>query len=137
MLPGKDEPEDEQVGVEDALLDIVEEVDPGHVVGEGEELERQVEEGEGEAEGEEALLQQVGAAGQQADAAPEPPQLRQDDGEEDGLERDPDLGEAAVLVDGDQPDVHQLAERLVDLLHLVLHVQVNSRHPELFLSQLI
>ncbi len=37
-----------------------------------------------------------------------------------------DLGEAAVLVDGDEPDVHELAERLVDFVHLALTVQVNS-----------
>ncbi len=38
-----------------------------------------------------------------------------------------DLGEAAVLVDGDEPDVHELAERLVDFVHLALTVQVHSR----------
>ncbi len=37
-----------------------------------------------------------------------------------------DLGEAAVLVDGDEPDVHELAERLVDFVHLPLTVQVHS-----------
>jgi hypothetical protein len=37
-----------------------------------------------------------------------------------------DLGEAAVLVDGDEPDVHELAERLVDFVHLALTVQVHS-----------
>jgi hypothetical protein len=91
MLSGKNQPEDQQVGVEDPLLDIIKEVDPRHVEGEGEILHRQVEEGEGEPQRHQALLQQVGAARQQPDAAPEPPELRQDDGEEDGLERDPDL----------------------------------------------
>jgi hypothetical protein len=38
-----------------------------------------------------------------------------------------DLGEAAVLVDGDEPDVHELPERLVDFVHLALTVQVHSR----------
>ena len=37
-----------------------------------------------------------------------------------------DLGEAAVLVDGDEPDVHELAERLVDFVHLALTVQEHS-----------
>ncbi len=92
MFPGKDEPEDEQVGVEDPLLDIIKEVNPRHVEGEGEVLHRQVKKGESEPQRHQALLQQVGAARQQPDAAPEPPELRQDDGEEDGLERDPDLG---------------------------------------------
>ncbi len=92
MLPGKNQPEDEQVGIEDPLLDIIEEVNPRHVEGESEVLHRQVKEGECEPQRHQALLQQVGAARQQPDAAPEPPELRQDDGEEDGLERDPDLG---------------------------------------------
>ncbi len=38
-----------------------------------------------------------------------------------------DLGEAAVLVDGDEPDVHELAERLVDFVHLALTIQVHGR----------
>jgi hypothetical protein len=38
-----------------------------------------------------------------------------------------DLGKAAVLVDGDEPDVHELAERLVNFVHLALTVQVHCR----------
>lgn len=130
MFTGKDQPEDEQVGIEDALLDIVEEVDPGHVVSQGEVLQGQIEEGERQAQGQEALLQQVRAARQQPDPAPEPPDLHQDDREEDRLQRDPDLGEAAVLVDGDEPDVDKFAKCFVDLVDLSFAVQVNGGNPK-------
>ena len=129
MLAGKDEPEDQQVGIEDALLDVVEQVDPGHVVGQREVLQGQVEKGEGEAQGQQGLLQQVGAPGQQADPAPEPPELHQDNREEDGLQGDPDFGEAAVLVDGHQPDIDQLAQTRVDFVHLFFPIQVNCWYP--------
>ena len=50
MLASKDEPENQKVCVEDPLLDIIEQVDPGHLKGQGGVLYRQVEEGEGGAE---------------------------------------------------------------------------------------
>ena len=124
VLAGKHEPEAHQAGVEDALLDVVEQVDPGHVEGEGEVLEGQVEEGQGGAEPEEHLLQEAGLAGQLADPSPVPDHLADDDGKEDGLEAHPDLGEAAVLVDGHQPEVGELSE-VVDVPGHVLVVEVD------------
>ena len=46
VLAGEDEPEHEKVGLEHALLDVIEQVDPGHVVSQGEILEREIEERE-------------------------------------------------------------------------------------------
>ena len=31
MLPSKDEPKDEKICIEDSLLDIIEEIHPGHL----------------------------------------------------------------------------------------------------------
>ena len=45
MLSGKYQPEDEKVGVEDSLLNVIEEVDPGHLIEESAVLQGQVEEG--------------------------------------------------------------------------------------------
>ena len=39
------------------------------------------------------------------DPSPEPDDLDQNDWEEYGLEGQPDLGEAAILVDGSQPNI--------------------------------
>ena len=125
MFPGEDEPEHEEVGVEDSLLDVIEEVDPGHLIEEGAVLQGQVEEGEGEAQGEQHLLQEGGRSGQHGDSPPEPDQLGHDDGEEDGLRCDPDLREASVLVDGDQPEIHQFTEALIDVDGIVLSVEID------------
>ena len=106
MLSGKYQPEDEKVGVEDSLLNVIEEVDPGHLIEESAVLQGQVEEGESHSQREEHLLQETRRSGQHRDAPPEPDQLGDDHREEDRLHRDPDLGKAAILVDGDKPEIN-------------------------------
>ena len=100
-------------------------VEQGERRGEAGDCQDQGEVRAGGGGGAELLTQQGGRPGQHGDPPPEPDQLRHDDGEEDGLHGDPDLSEASVLVDGDQPEVHQLAETLIDVDGIVLSVEID------------
>ena len=78
------------------LLDVVEQNEPGHVKDEREELEWEAQQGRGEAEGLQDLLQEGGITGQLANATPEPDSHRKHRQEVDRLQTQPDLSKDRI-----------------------------------------
>ena len=91
--------------VELYLFDIIEQIHPRNIKGQGEVLHWQVEESQRTSQRQKCLFQQRRISRQLMNPSPEPDDLDQNDWEEDGLEGQPDLGEAAILVDGSQPNI--------------------------------
>ena len=91
--------------VELYLFDIIEQIHPRNIKGQGEVLHWQVEESQRTSQRQKCLLQQGRISWQLMNPSPEPDDLDQNDWEEDGLEGQPDLGETSILVDGSQPNI--------------------------------
>ena len=128
VLAGEDHPKDHQRRVEDALLHVVEQVHPGSVHSQGQVLHGKVEEGQGTAESQQGLFKQGWVSWELVNSSPEPNDLEEDDRKEDGLERQPDLGEAAVLVDRSQPDVNLEKFKIIFLMIFFFCPLANMGH---------
>ena len=87
------------------LFDIIEQIHPRNIKGQGKVLHWQVQESQGTSQSQKCLLQQGRISWQLMNPSPEPDDLDQNDWEEDGLEGQPDLGETTILMDGSQPNI--------------------------------
>ena len=137
MLSGENQPERQQHSIKNSLLDVAEKKHVRHLKLQGQILQgnyskrewkvfykilkrigvRTVENGQCDAEGEKHCFQKSRRPSEELDALPEPDYYADHNGKEERFERQPDFGEPAVLVDGDEPQIRHRTEVSVVLVN--------------------